>query len=124
MGGGGSSRTQSASDAKYPEEFKPLASSAVKQIQNMQNALPLQYFAGANPAGVADVSPYQQAAMNMLPNTLAPTWGLSQMQQMNPAFNSVMANATQAGNNPNAIYSGALQALTSGGFGQGQQSFP
>lgn len=125
MGGGPSnSQTTTGTDAKYPAEFAPLASSAVKQIQQLQGALPLATFSQAQPQGVAGISPFQQATMNMLPSTLAPSWGLQTMQNLTPGFSNVMNNATIAGNNPNNIYSGALQALGSGGFGAGKPAFP
>ena len=60
-GGGGSSA--STSEASYPAEFRPLATSAVKDIQELQKALPVKGFAGYQPQGVAGLSPLQVYTM-------------------------------------------------------------
>jgi len=63
-GGGGSQKTES--QASYPEEFKPLAVSARKQIEALQQALPLVSHAQFQPAGVAGLSPVEQFAIEEL----------------------------------------------------------
>ena len=78
MGGGGS-RPQSSTttqSAEYPPEFRPLASSAVGQIQALQNLLPLAQFGATHPMQTAGISPFQQATLNQIPFTLSPTAGL------------------------------------------------
>ena len=64
--GGGSGGQKTESKAEYPEEFKPLAESARKQIEALQNALPLVSHAQFQPAGVAGLSPVEQFAIEEL----------------------------------------------------------
>ena len=64
--GGGDPRSTPEGSSSYPDEFKPLASDAVKQIQAMQQALPLVSHAGFQPAGVAGLSPMDQFTINEL----------------------------------------------------------
>jgi hypothetical protein len=123
MGGGPSnSQTTSSGSASYPDEFKPLARTAVSQIQALQQHLPLFGFAAAQNIPTAGMSQFQKAGMSFIPQTLQNSAGLQTMQNMTPAYNQVGANAVGIGNqNP---YAGALQALMSGGLGMGRQSFP
>ena len=64
-GGGGGKQTQT-SEASYPPEFRDLATSARKQIEALQAALPLVSHAGFQPAGVAGLSPVEQFTINEL----------------------------------------------------------
>ena len=77
-GGGGTSTTKS----EFPPEFRPLAESAVEQIQALQDALPLSGFAASNPREVPGLAPFQQAALGLLPSTLLPTQGLKTLQRL------------------------------------------
>ena len=123
MGGGGSD-TQSTANAEYPPEFRPLAIGAVNQILGAQASNPLQQYTAANPQAVANLSAYQRATMEQLPNLFNNSWGLQQMQNMTPAYNTVSRNAASIANSGNSTYNSALQALASGGFGAGKQAFP
>lgn len=124
MGGSGGGGTQTSTNvASYPEEFKPLATSARKQIQGLQQALPLVGFAQPNPGQTAGISPFQQATMNFIPNLLAPSWGLSTLQNLDDPITQLAGNAINVGNQTDP-YTQSLNALRSGGFGAGSQSFP
>ena len=105
MGGGGD--TVSTQAAEFPPEFRPLATSAVGQIQALQNLLPLAGFGTFAPQGTAGVSPFQQAAMNLVPRALTPTTGLAALYgTANPLGLSALS-AMQAGQQT----PGAQQAL-------------
>ena len=67
-GGGGTSTTQA--HAEYPEEFRPLAEAAVKQIIALQGRLPLESFGEAQTARVAGLSPFTQAGMSLVPSLM------------------------------------------------------
>lgn len=123
MGGSGGGEQQTTNTASYPAEFKPLAKGAASQILGLQKSLPLASFGQANPAQTAGIAPFQQATMNMLPQLLAPSWGLDTLQHLGQPINQLAGNATGIGNQTSP-YSNALTALASGGFGTGQQSFP
>jgi hypothetical protein len=96
MGGSGGGGTQTT-QAEYPPEFRPLATAAVEQIRALQRALPLAAFAEPRPPLTAGVSPYQQAAMNLLPGLLTPTAGLQSLGTLGPSFAGAAQNALQAG---------------------------
>ena len=67
MGGGsGGGKQTSESVASYPEEFRPLATSARKEIQALQKALPLVSHAQFQPASVPGLSPVEQFTINEL----------------------------------------------------------
>lgn len=121
MGGGGGQEVKNTGE--YPAEFKPLASGAAKQIQAMQNALPLAGFAVERPGQTAGIAPFQQAAMNMMPGLLTPSWGLQTLQQSGPSANQLASNAISVGNQTSP-FTNAMAALQSGGLGSGRESFP
>lgn len=123
MGGSGGGTQSTTNSATYPDEFKPLATGAGKQILAMQKALPLAQFGKANPAQTAGLAPFQQATMNLIPQLLAPSWGLETLQNLGQPIGSLANNAIGVGNQTGP-FSTALSALASGGFGTGQQSFP
>jgi len=123
MGGSGGGTQTSTNTASYPAEFKPLAKSAVSQIQGLQNMLPLAQFGQAHPGQTAGIAPFQQATMNFLPQLLAPSWGLETLQNLGQPINQLAGNAIGVGNQ-NTPFSNALAAVSSGGFGTGRQSFP
>src|SRR3990172_4877963 len=80
-GGGGSGQSTTTSQASYAPEFKPLAKSAVEQIQAMQKLLPLISFTGYQPQPTAGLAPMQRFAIeNLVPGTFAPTPGLQASQ--------------------------------------------
>lgn len=121
MGGGGGQEVKNTGE--YPAEFKPLATKAAAQIGQMQQALPLAGFAAPNPGQTAGIAPFQQAAMNMAPQLLAPSWGLQTLQQMGQPVNQLANNAIGVGNQTSP-FTNAMSALASGGFGTGNPSFP
>lgn len=123
MGGGGQD-TQSTANAEYPPEFRPLATGAVNQILASQAYNPLAQYTAANPSGVANLSPIQRMTAQAMPLAFQNSWGLQQMQNMTQPYNTVSRNAASIANSGNATYANALNALTSGGFGGGKQSFP
>lgn len=124
MGGSGGGGTQTSTNtASYPEEFKPLATGAANQIRSLQKALPLSQFSAPNPAQTAGIAPFQQATMNMLPQLLAPSWGLDTLQHLGQPITQLAGNAVGIGNQTSP-FSNALAALSSGGFGTGQPVFP
>ena len=123
MGGGQGQTTQTTNTASYPAQFQPLATSAVRQIQALQNALPVAQFAGAQPAQIAGISPFQQATMNFLPNILAPSWGLQQLQELGTPMANLANQALNVGNASQG-YTNAANALGTGGFGVGSPSNP
>lgn len=79
MAGGGS---QTTTKAEFPPEFRPLATSAVSQIQALQNAQPLASFGTADPQDVAGISPFQQAALNFVPQLFAPSPGVAALHSL------------------------------------------
>lgn len=123
MGGGGTDTTSTA-NAEYPPEFRPLATGAVNQILAAQNANNLSWYTDRYPQNVANLSPIQRVTAEAIPYTLNPSWGLQQMQNMTPGFNTASQNAATIANGANPTYSAALQALSSGGFGTGNPVFP
>lgn len=122
-GGGGPQTSETKNSAQYPDEFKPLAAGAAQQLLSLQSALPVSQFANPHQAQIAGLSPFQQATMNFLPQTLAPTWGLQQMQNMSQPINTLANNSLNVGNNTGG-FNQAMQALFSGGLGSGHQAFP
>lgn len=85
FGGGGSQKSKTEALSEYPAEFKPLASSSVKQIQAAQDALPLAAFTSPQPQQVAGLSPYTLAGMELVPftaQTTQPEQSLYAMQNM------------------------------------------
>lgn len=133
MGGGGS---QQQSEASYPEEFRPLASSAVQRIQALQNMLPVENFAAFQPAGTAGIAPMQQMAMeNLIPSTFLMPRGVEGLFALqNPvgwsAYGSAQAGApTQGAQSALDMLSGRLgsspQLRSTAGLEQGLvQSLP
>lgn len=120
MGGGSGGGQETQNTGEYPAQFQPLAQGAANQILKLQKALPLARFANPNPGQTAGIAPFQQAAMNFMPNLLNPSWGLQSLQNMGGGMDAMMGN-TLGANNP---YNTALNALSSGGFGTGNPSFP
>lgn len=121
MGGGGGQETQNTGE--YPTQFQPIARGAADQILQLQGALPLAAFGQPNPGQTAGVSPFQQAAMNFIPQLLAPSWGLETLQNLGQPIGQLANNAIGVGNQTSP-FSNAMTALASGGFGTGQPSFP
>ena len=121
--GGGNQSSTTSNTASYPAEFKPLAKGAGAQILAAQKALPLANFANANPSQTAGLAPFQQAVANFSPYLLAPSWGLSTLQNLGQPINQLAGNAVSVGNQTDP-YTRAMTALQSGGFGGGATSFP
>lgn len=110
MGGGGG-RTTTESRAEYPQEFKPLARSAVSQIQALQRSLPLTMFTEYQPAGTAGLSPLQQYAIDeLVPATTRPTAGLQGMLAT-PESVGVAAQGVTGAGEPTQAANAALQTL-------------
>lgn len=110
MGGGGGKQV-SETHAEYPPEFRPLAESAVKQIQDLQNRLPLGMFTQYQPAGTAGLAPLQEFAINeLVPATMRPTAGLQGMLQTPGAVGAAAQGATAAGG-PTQASNAALTTL-------------
>ena len=84
FGGGGGGKQASTTESSYPPEFRPLAESARKEIESLQQALPLASFAPFQPAGVAGLSPMDQWTMDLVtrtPDLPAAFEGLMQLPQ-------------------------------------------
>ena len=64
-GSGGEGQSTTETQASFPPEFRPLAESAVPQIQATQKALPLVRFAEPFPAQVAGLSPLLVEALRL-----------------------------------------------------------
>lgn len=120
MGGSPGGTQTTTNTASYPKEFRPLAKGAAGQILDLQNQLPLAGFGQAHPGQTAGISPYQQAVLNFTPQLLAPSWGLSALQNLGQPINQIVQNA----GSPSSPYAAALNALSSGGFGTGRPVFP
>lgn len=111
MDGGGGSKTTSTQSSDYPPEFRPLAKSAVEQIQAMQQQLPLAMFTGYQPAGTAGLAPLQQFAIdNLIPATMRPTAGLQGQAATPGAVSAAAYGATSAGG-PTQAENAALATL-------------
>jgi hypothetical protein len=123
MGGGGEGQQTTQNTGTYPEEFKPIARNAAKNILAMQSALPLVGFSQPNPGQTAGLAPFQQAVANFAPSLLAPSWGLQTLQNLGGPISQLAGNAINAGNQTDP-YTRAMNAAASGGFGAGAQSFP
>lgn len=106
-GSGGGGTTTTSTEAQFPPEFRPLAKSAVKEIQGLQGALPLSQFATPAPQGTAGISPFQQATLNEIPFMLAPSPALQTLQGLTQPFGQLAQFATNAG----APTAGAQAAL-------------
>src|SRR3990167_7120084 len=81
-GSGGGGTTTSQAHAEYPEEFRPLAESAVKEIIGLQGRLPLAEFGVAQPARVAGLSPFTEAGMSLVPSLMLQTPPEQALQQV------------------------------------------
>lgn len=110
MGGGGQETT---TRAEFPPEFRPLAEAAVRQIMALQQGLPLSQFGTPRLTPTAGISPFQQAAMNMLPQTLAPTAGLQSLATLGPSLAGTAQRSLEAGA-PTVGANWALQQLAPG----------
>jgi hypothetical protein len=76
MGGG---RSTTTSEANFPPEFRPLATSAVQQIQALQDLLPLAEFGQPVARPVAGLAPFTRAGFelaSMVPFSSAAEQGL------------------------------------------------
>ena len=120
-GGGGSGQSTTTSQASYADEFKPLAKSAVEQIQAMQKLLPLISFTGYQPQPTAGLAPMQRFAIeNLVPGTFAPTPGLQASQDTTLPLGLLGYGAIGAGG-PTGAAQSALNTLTAR---LGQQAAP
>ncbi|OGB40128.1 MAG: hypothetical protein A2W72_09275 [Burkholderiales bacterium RIFCSPLOWO2_12_67_14] len=120
-GGGGSGQSTTTSQASYAPEFRPLAESAVKQIQAMQELLPLISFTGYQPQPTAGLAPMQRFAIeNLVPGTLLPTPGLQASQDTTLPLGLLGYGAIGAGG-PTGAAQSALNTLTAR---LGQQAAP
>lgn len=116
-GGEGTSKTKGTSE--YPAEFKPLASSSVKQIQQAQDLLPLSMFTGSQPQPVAGLSPFTVAGMELVPHLAKTTQPEQSLMGMQGTWNDLINRAvgfTQP--------SQAAQSATSSLLGHTGQSLP
>jgi len=102
MGGGssgGGGTTTSTSEASFPAEFRPLATSSVAQIQDAQKALPLVNFTAFQPAGVAGLSPMQQYVLSgLVPSTTQMPAGHQGLLQVPTTSGLAALGAMSAGN--------------------------
>lgn len=107
-GGGGGGRQVQTSEASFPSEFRPLATSAVTEIQELQRRLPLAQFAEFQPGGTAGISPLQRAAIEfLLPATLGLPSGTQALFSLAPPTEFAALGSAQAG----APTQGAQSAL-------------
>lgn len=113
MAGGGGGQSQTTSEASYPSEFRPLATSAVNEIQALQKALPLVSHAQFQPAGVAGLSPIEQFTINeMVMRTPYLPASFENLMQLPEPVGIASKNAASAGEQTKSS-KGALDYLTS-----------
>lgn len=110
-GGGGQSTT---SHAEYPAEFRPLAASAVNQIQSLQNSLPLAQFGQWTPQSVPELSPLQQQALSLIPSLTKPTTGMNSLQRGITPLSANTLSAFDAGR-PTDSAQASLNSLSASG---------
>ena len=119
-GGGGTTTTQT--HAEYPEEFRPLAEAAVKQIIALQGRLPLENFGEAQLARVAGLSPFTQAGMSLVPSLMMRSPAEQQLGQVPNTLGDLLRQFGPVMQPTNASQ-GALRFL-GGQIGQNLQLAP
>lgn len=113
-GSGGGGTTTSTTKAEFPEEFRPLATSAVGQIQDLQDVLPLAPFAQSRVTPVAPLSGLQQAQLQLAPQLFNPLGSTNSLRNLANPFNMGLSGLSQAGG-PTSGGQQALNALAASG---------
>lgn len=121
MGGGsGGGTTTTSTNSSYPEQFRPLAESAVSQIQAMQGLLPLTSFTNWMPGGTAGLGPAAQFGIDqLLPSTLEMGEGTRGLLSLAAPVGQTAMGALGASGPTGAENLAMSRLLHTGGTGEG-----